>query len=82
VGGHTRLVNATGEFEQRINRLGPSVARNWEVDLAETIGAYCEWVAAQKKLKLPSAAALDEARKRKMVLRSGRAATGNPYSVR
>jgi hypothetical protein len=37
------------------------------VDLAETVGTYCEWVAAQKKVKLASGsgAALDEARRAK-----------------
>jgi hypothetical protein len=68
-------------FEQQIGRLDPSTARNWKVDLAEIVGTYCEWVAAQKKVKLPSAAALEEARTRKIVLRSGQAATGNPYSL-
>jgi hypothetical protein len=29
------------------------------VDLAETVGTYCEWVAALKKAKLPSAGALE-----------------------
>jgi len=37
------------------------------VDLAEMVGTYCEWVAAQKKVKLPSAAALDEARTSKPI---------------
>jgi hypothetical protein len=41
------------------------LSRETGVDLAETVGTYCEWVVAQKKVTFPSEAALDEAQRAK-----------------
>lgn len=39
------------------------------MDLAETVGTYCELLAAQKKIKEPNAAAFEEARIRKIAVK-------------
>jgi hypothetical protein len=52
------------------------------VDLAETVDTYSEWLAAQKKIKAPSATAFEEARIRKMAVNALQAELMAAYLTR